>query len=224
VLEAARAHGTPRLVHTSTSEVYGTAQRVPIDESHPLQAQSPYAASKVAADKLAEAYALSFELPVVTLRPFNAYGPRQSTRAVIPTIITQLAAGQSEIHLGALDPTRDFTYVADTAAAFVAVGTAPADRVVGRVLNAGTGVEVSIGDLAAQVAAIMDRPLRLVRDAKRLRPDSSEVQRLLCDSAELRERTGWAPAVSLDEGLRQTIAWFTEPGNLARYPSVDYTI
>jgi NAD dependent epimerase/dehydratase len=224
VLEAARAHRTPRLVHTSTSEVYGTAQRVPIDESHPLQAQSPYAATKVAADKLAEAYALSFELPVVTLRPFNAYGPRQSTRAVIPTIITQLAAGQPEVHLGALDPTRDFTYVADTAAAFVAVGTAPADRVVGRVLNAGTGVEVSIGDLAAQVAAILDRPLRLIRDPDRLRPDSSEVQRLLSDSRELRERTGWAPAVSFDEGLRRTIAWFTEPANLARYPSVDYTI
>jgi len=224
VLEAVRAHGTPRLVHTSTSEVYGTAVRVPIDESHPLQAQSPYSASKIAADKLAEAYALSFSLPVVTLRPFNTFGPRQSTRAVIPTIITQLAGGAQDVHLGALDPSRDFTYVADIAAAFVAVGTAPLDQVVGEVLNAGSGHEISIGDLAELVARLMNRPIRVVREADRLRPEASEVRRLLSDSSELRRRTGWAPARSLEDGLRGTIAWFSVPENLARYPSAEYTI
>jgi NAD dependent epimerase/dehydratase len=224
VLEAIRAHETPRLVHTSTSEVYGTAVSVPIDEAHPLQAQSPYSASKIAADKLAEAYALSFGLPVVTLRPFNTYGPRQSTRAVIPTIITQLAAGADEVHLGALDPTRDFTFVADTAAAFVAVGTAPAEHVVGTVLNAGSGDEISIGDLAELVGRLMNRPIRPVREPERLRPEASEVRRLLSDSTELRRRTGWAPARTLEEGLRETIAWFSVPANLDRYPSAEYTI
>jgi UDP-glucose 4-epimerase len=204
--------------------VYGTAVRVPIDESHPLQAQSPYSASKIAADKLVEAYAMSFSLPVVTLRPFNTYGPRQSTRAVIPTIITQLAAGADEVHLGALDPTRDFTYVADTASAFVAVGTAPAEQVLGEVLNAGSGQEISIGDLAELVARLMNRPIRPMREDERLRPEGSEVRRLLSDSTELRRRTGWAPARTLEDGLRETIAWFSVPENLARYPSMEYTI
>src|SRR5205814_4932912 len=143
VLEAARALGTSRVVHTSTSEVYGTAQRIPIDEAHPLQAQSPYAASKIGADKIAESYHLSFGVPVATLRPFNTFGPRQSARAVVPTVVSQLAGGERTVRLGATSPTRDFMFVGDTAAAFLAVGQAPADRVVGRVLNAGTGVETS---------------------------------------------------------------------------------
>jgi len=157
VLEAARRLGTARVVCTSTSEVYGTALRVPIDETHPLQGQSPYSASKIAADKLAEAYHLSYDLPVVTLRPFNTFGPRQSARAVIPTIVSQVASGQRQIKVGALTPTRDFTYVRDTVAAFLAVGTAPLERVAGEVLNAGTGREISIGDLLTTIGQLMEQ-------------------------------------------------------------------
>jgi UDP-glucose 4-epimerase len=217
VLEAARAHETPRLVMTSTSEVYGTAIRVPIDETHPLQAQSPYAASKIAADKLAESYHLSFGLPVVTLRPFNTFGPRQSARAVIPTIMSQLAADQPSVRLGALTPTRDFTFVTDTAAAFLAVGGAPSDQVIGRVFNAGTGREIAIGDLAAVIAATMGRTLNLDEDRDRLRPQSSEVMRLVCDSSALRTRTGWGPRVSLEDGLAATSAWFSGSDDTTRY-------
>ncbi len=172
VLEAARTLGTGRVVVTSTSEVYGTARSVPISEEHPLQGQSPYAASKIGADKLAESYHLSFELPVVTLRPFNTFGPRQSARAVIPTIITQLAAGERRVNLGNLAPTRDFCYVRDTVAAFLAVGAAPAGDVVGRVLNAGTGIETSIGDLAETIARLMDRDIELNQEDQRFRPDA----------------------------------------------------
>lgn len=217
MLEAARAHGTPRLVITSTSEVYGTAIRVPIDETHPVQAQSPYAASKIAADKLAESYHLSFSLPVVTLRPFNTFGPRQSARAVIPTIISQLAADQPSVRLGALAPTRDFTFVTDVADAFVAVGAAPRDKVIGQVLNAGTGREIAIGDLAAVIASVMGRSLHVDEDRDRLRPTSSEVMRLVCDSKALRTRTGWVPRVSLEEGLAATVAWFGGRDHVARY-------
>lgn len=224
VLEAARLLGTSRVVHTSTSEVYGTARFVPIDESHPLQAQSPYAASKIGADKLAEAYHLSFDVPVTTLRPFNAFGPRQSARAVIPTIITQLAAGREEIELGAVEPMRDFTFVADTAEAFVAVATAPADRVVGRTLNAGTGRETSIGELAQTVAAIMERPIQIRSSASRLRPAASEVMRLVCDASELHSATGWQARHSLEDGLRLTVEWFSRPENLAAYRWQDYNL
>jgi NDP-hexose 4,6-dehydratase len=217
VLEAVRTLETPRMVHTSTSEVYGTAQRVPIGEDHPLQAQSPYAASKIAADKMVESYHLSFGLPVVTLRPFNTFGPRQSARAVIPTIITQLASGHETLRLGALSPTRDFTYVTDTANAFVVAGSAPADRVVGRVLNAGTGTEISIGDLARTIGELMERPVRLVAEENRVRPESSEVMRLVADSGLLNAQTGWEPLHTLNDGLRQTIRWFSEPRNLAGY-------
>ncbi len=224
VLEAARTLETPRVVHTSTSEVYGTARRVPIDEDHPLQGQSPYSASKIAADKFAESYHLSFQLPVVTLRPFNTFGPRQSARAVIPTIISQLAAGESEVHLGLLTPTRDFTFVRDTASAFVAVGTAPAEQVEGRVLNAGTGREIAIGDLARTIGAIMERPIHPVEDERRLRPDASEVMRLVSDPSALREATGWTAAHSLEDGLRETVAWFADPENLARYRWQDYNV
>jgi UDP-glucose 4-epimerase len=217
VLEAARDLGTRRVVHTSTSEVYGTAQRVPIDESHPLQAQSPYAASKIAADKLAESYHLSFGVPVVTLRPFNTYGPRQSARAVIPTVATQLAQGVRPLRLGLLTPTRDFNHVADTVAAFVAVGTAPAERVVGSVLNTGTGVETSIGDVVQMVGEILGVEPDVEREDERVRPDASEVMRLVSDASALRESTGWTPAVTLRDGLAGTVEWFADPANLVRY-------
>ena len=217
VLEAVRSHRTPRMVHTSTSEVYGTAVRVPIDEDHPLQAQSPYSATKVAADKLAESYHASFDVPVVTLRPFNTYGPRQSARAVIPTIISQLAAGREEVSLGALEPTRDLVYVADTAQAFIAAASAPLPDVRGRVLNAGTGEEISVGDLAELIARLMDRPLRIASASERLRPEASEVMRLVADASRLRELTGWSPTRTLEQGLAETIEWLAEPVNLARY-------
>ncbi|HEX6519517.1 MAG TPA: GDP-mannose 4,6-dehydratase [Streptosporangiaceae bacterium] len=224
ILEAVRACRTPRLVHTSTSETYGTARTVPISESHPLQAQSPYAASKIAADKLAESYHLSFGLPVVTLRPFNTYGPRQSTRAVIPQIITQLAGGARQIKLGALDPTRDFSYVTDTVQAFIDVGAAPASAVLGEVFNCGPGDDVAIGKLAEQIAALMGVQADIVEDAERLRPKESEVMRLVCDAIKLRDRTGWKPAVTRDEGLRRTIAWFSDPANLARFTASGYQV
>ncbi len=222
VLEAVRACRTPRLVHTSTSETYGTARTVPISESHPLQAQSPYAASKVAADKLVESYYLSFGVPAVTLRPFNTFGPRQSTRAVIPQIITQLAAGSRQIKLGALDPTRDFCYVTDTAQAFVDLGEAPASAVLGELFNCGPGDDIAIGKLAEDIVRFMGVEADIVEDAQRLRPKDSEVMRLVCDASRLRERTGWRPRFTRDEGLRETIAWFCKPENLARYKANEY--
>jgi NDP-hexose 4,6-dehydratase len=222
VLEAARACRTPRVVHTSTSETYGTARTVPISESHPLQAQSPYAASKVAGDKLAESYHLSFGLPVVTLRPFNTFGPRQSTRAVIPQIITQLASGSKQLMLGALDPTRDFSYVLDTAEAFMTLGEAPASAVIGELFNCGPGDDIAIGKLAEDIARLMEVDADIVEDPKRLRPKDSEVMRLVCDATKLRERTGWRPKYTRDEGLRETIEWFCEPSNLAKFKVNEY--
>ena len=222
VLEAARACHTPRVVHTSTSETYGTARTVPISESHPLQAQSPYAASKMAGDKLAESYHLSFGLPVVTLRPFNTFGPRQSTRAVIPQIITQLASGSKQLMLGALDPTRDFSYVLDTASAFITLGEAPASAVIGELFNCGPGDDIAIGKLAEDIAALMGVEADIVEDPKRLRPKDSEVMRLVCDATKLRERTGWEPRYTRDEGLRETIEWFRDPANLARFKANEY--
>jgi NAD dependent epimerase/dehydratase len=217
VLEAVREQGCDRLVHTSTSETYGTARTVPISESHPIQAQSPYAASKVGADKLVESYHASFEVPAVTLRPFNTFGPRQSARAVIPTVVSQIAAGADEIRLGALDPTRDFLFVHDTAAAFATVGTAPAERVIGETFNAGTGDEISIGRLAETICGLMGRPVPVRLENERLRPAASEVMRLVCDSTKLRAATGWAPAHHLHDGLKLTIEWFLDPANLAKY-------
>lgn len=224
VLEAARTLETPRVVHTSTSETYGTARTVPISETHPLQGQSPYSATKIAADKLAESYHLSFELPVVTLRPFNTYGPRQSARAVIPTVISQIASGAEEIALGSLDPTRDFNFVTDTVGAFIAVGTAPADQVVGEVLNAGSGKEVSVGDLVRMIADVMGSDVRVVEDRRRIRPSGSEVMRLLCDNTRLNGRTGWAPQVGLRAGLAQTAEWFSQPENLRMYKPQIYSV
>jgi NAD dependent epimerase/dehydratase len=222
VLEAVRACNTPRMVHTSTSETYGTARTVPIDESHPLQAQSPYAASKVGADKLVESYYLSFGVPAVTLRPFNTFGPRQSTRAVIPQIITQLASGSRVVKLGALDPTRDFCFVTDTAHAFVELGAAPASAVLGEVFNAGSGTDVAIGQVAADIVELMGVDADIVEDSQRLRPKDSEVMRLLCDPSKLRERTEWQPLVTRADGLRRTIEWYRDPANLARFTANEY--
>ncbi len=224
VLEAARTLGTPRLVHTSTSETYGTARTVPISEEHPLQTQSPYAASKLGADKLVESYHASFEIPAVTLRPFNTFGPRQSARAVIPTVVSQIAAGAERIQLGMLDPTRDFTFVKDTAAAFATLGEAPADGVVGELFNAGTGAEISIGDLAGEIARLMGREVEIVADPARLRPEKSEVMRLVCDSSKLQRHTEWRPQYDLAAGLKLTIDWFVDPANLARYKTDLYNV
>ncbi|MEV0966361.1 MULTISPECIES: SDR family NAD(P)-dependent oxidoreductase [unclassified Streptomyces] len=224
VLEAVRALGTPRLVHTSTSETYGTAQTVPITEDHPINTQSPYAASKAGGDRLADSYHASFGTPVVTLRPFNTFGPRQSMRAVIPTVIGQIAAGKHTITLGGLRPTRDFTYVTDTAAAFLAVGTAPAEAVVGRTLNAGTGGEISIGDLVGLIGKVMDTDLDIREDEQRIRPADSEVMRLVADATRLREATGWTPALDLEQGLARTVEFFRDPANLARYKTGIYNI
>ena len=224
VLEAARTLHTPRVVHTSTSEVYGTARSVPIDEDHPLQGQSPYAASKIGADKLAESYHLSFGLPVVTLRPFNTFGPRQSARAVIPTIMSQLAAGADEIHIGDVRPKRDFTFVEDTAQAFVAVGTAPLESLAGRTFNAGTGIETSIGDLLQLACEVAGRQVDVVIDTERLRPERSEVMRLIADPSRLTSATGWRPRWALKDGLAATWEWMADPLHGRLYKSDRYTL
>jgi dTDP-glucose 4,6-dehydratase len=207
MLLAARELGVERLVHTSTSEVYGTALRVPIDESHPLQGQSPYSASKIGADKLAESFFLSYNLPVVTLRPFNTFGPRQSARAVIPALISQ-ALTQNTVRLGNLDSRRDFTYVSDTVAGFLRVAQTPG--VEGQTMNLGTGVEIRIGDLVEKIFAMADHPIQVEIDPTRLRPEKSEVQRLISDNRLALEKIGWSPQVSLDEGLRRTFEWIKE--------------
>lgn len=219
VLMAARAHGVERLVHTSTSEVYGTARRVPMDETHPLQGQSPYSASKIGADKLAESFYCTYSLPVVTVRPFNTYGPRQSARAVIPTIISQ-ALSRDEIRLGSLDTKRDFTYVSDTVNGFLCAAKTPG--VEGEVFNLGTGSEVSVGELAERVLRILGKDLPIVQEDQRKRPEKSEVMRLLSDNTRAREHLGWQPLVGLDEGLGQVIDWirahpgFFSPGQYQR--------
>lgn len=216
VLEAALAAGTPRVVHTSTSEVYGTADFVPITEEHPTHAQSPYAGTKIAADAMVQSFWRSYGLPVVTLRPFNTFGPRQSARAVIPTIIGQLDRDDGPIRLGSLKPTRDFLFVKDTVAAFTAVGAAPASDVLGEVFNAGTGRETSIEDLVNTVATIMGRRPAVEADPDRVRPDISEVQQLVCDASKLRGRTGWLPSYDLEPALDATVRWFTSDANLGR--------
>lgn len=213
VLQSARDADVRMIVHTSTSEVYGTARQVPIDETHPLQAQSPYAASKIAADKLAEAFHLSFGLPVAIIRPFNTYGPRQSARAVVPTIVTQALNG-SEVYLGNLAPTRDFNYVADTVEGFVRV--AECDEAIGRVINIGSGRETSIGHLAKTILRLLPKDVHIVCDDERVRPDGSEVYRLLADNRVAREMLGWKPSVSLEEGLRLAIEWMRENSNAYR--------
>ena len=213
ILLACQYLGVKRLIHTSTSEVYGTARRVPIDESHPLQGQSPYSASKIGADKLAESFFCSYDLPVVTVRPFNTFGPRQTGRAVIPTIISQ-ALGACTIHLGNLSTRRDFTYVSDTVRGFMLA--AEAQGVEGQVFNLGNGQEIAIGEIARKIIQMVGRPVEIVVDPERLRPEPSEVMRLLSDNSLARERLGWQPEVSLDEGLEQTIAWIQDHPELYR--------
>jgi len=219
VLQACRAAGVAKVVHTSTSEVYGSAQRVPIDEAHPLVGQSPYSASKIGADMIAQSFAMSFKLPVVICRPFNTYGPRQSDRAVIPTIITQLLGGAKELKLGTLTTRRDFTYVSDTVEGFLAVAAAP--DAAGEVFNLGTGRDVAIGELAEKIGGIIGRNVPVVCDRRRVRPDASEVQRLCADNTRARQRAGWQPTIELDDGLRRTVEFFrTRP----QAPSKDYAI
>ena len=215
VLQASRDLGLDRVVVTSTSEVYGTARYVPIDENHPLQGQSPYSASKIGADKLAESFHLSFGLPVVTARPFTTYGPRQSARAVIPTIILQLMAGAHEVSLGSLHPTRDLNYVDDTVAGFIAL--AECDRAVGREVNIGSGREISIGNLASLLIQMTASDARVVQADERRRPEGSEVGRLCCESELIRSLTAWRPRVSLEDGLLRTVQWFGESSNRTGY-------
>lgn len=220
VLNAVRRHGTERMVHTSTSEVYGTARYVPMDEAHPLQGQSPYAASKIGADKLAESYWRSFGVPVVTVRPFNTYGPRQSTRAVIPTIITQ-ALTSERVTLGSLTPRRDFTFVTDTVAGFVKAATAAS--VEGATINLGTGRDVSIQEVADLIFSIVGRHIEVATDSDRVRPKDSEVDRLCSNPALAGQVLGWQPEVSLGAGLSQTIEWMRD--HLAEYQGVgQYTV
>lgn len=204
VLQAARDSGIERVVHTSTSEVYGTATYVPIDENHPLQGQSPYSATKIAADKMAEAFFLSFGLPVTTVRPFNTYGPRQSARAIIPTIITQCLAG-NVVRLGNLDPTRDLNFVNDTVEGFLHV--AVSQQSIGKVVNLGSGREISIGELAMLIACLMGRDISIECEGQRIRPKGSEVERLLADTSLARQLADWTPATALEDGLGVTIEW-----------------
>lgn len=222
ILQACRDLGVKRMAVTSTSEVYGTAQYVPIDEKHPLQGQSPYSATKIGADKIAESFYLSFGLPVTTVRPFNTYGPRQSARAVIPTIITQLLCGNGRVKLGSLQTTRDLNYVEDTCRGFLAL--ARCDEAVGKAVNVGSGREISIGDLAATIAKLMNRNIEIVTDNERIRPADSEVERLLCDNTLIQSLTNWSPSFTLEEGLQKTIAWFQNTADLSIYKPDIYNI
>lgn len=226
VVQAARDLGVARVVHTSTSEVYGTARFVPITEDHPLQGQSPYSASKIGADQIALSFFLSFGTPVAVLRPFNTYGPRQSARAVIPTVITQIAAGQRRIKLGALHPTRDFSYVEDTVQGFIAALRSPG--VVGTVTNVGSGFEVSIGDTARLIAEVMNAEIDIECDSQRLRPENSEVERLFSSIEKASRLMGWAPSHGgidgFRRGLAKTVEWMSQPTNLSRYKAGIYNI
>lgn len=220
ILQAAREIGIKKIIHTSTSEVYGTAQFVPISEIHPINPQSPYAATKAAADYLALSFYCSFGLPVAIVRPFNTYGPRQSARAVIPSIIIQILSGKKRIKLGSIHPSRDLTYIKDTVKGIIAV--AESDRSIGKIINIGMNLEISIKELAKLVAKIMDVEIEIEREKKRQRPEKSEVKRLLADSKRAKELLGWSPKYNLEEGLRDTIAWFEK--NLDIYKSEIYNV
>ena len=222
ICQAALENGVERVIHTSTSEVYGTAQYVPIDEKHPLQAQSPYSASKIGADAMAMSFYNAFELPLSIARPFNTYGPRQSARAVIPTIITQIASGEKQIKLGDVTPTRDFNYVADTCRGFLEI--AKSDKTVGEVVNIGSNYEISVGDTLNLIRELMGSDVEFVSDEQRLRPGKSEVFRLWCDNKKLIELTGFSPEYSLRQGMQQTISWMLKPENLAKYKAHIYNI
>ena len=219
VLESARLLGTERVLHTSTSEVYGTALTVPITEDHPLQGQSPYSATKIGADKLAESYYRSFDVPVVTVRPFNTFGPRQSTRAVIPTIISQCLT-QEVVRLGSLTPTRDLNYVANTVAGFIAAAEVP--DAIGRTINIGSGQEISVGELANMIVRLVGRDVRIECDEERIRPGKSEVGRLLAGNALAKQLLNWTPQVEFEEGIQRTIDWFEN--NVTRYRADVYSV
>ena len=226
VLQAAKELGVKRIIHTSTSEVYGTARFVPITEDHPIQGQSPYSASKIAADQLAYSFFSSFNLPVVTLRPFNTYGPRQSARAVIPTIITQIAAGETRIKLGAINPTRDFSYINDTVDGFIAA--LEAVNGLGEVFNLGSNFEISIFETAKLIADAMGSQIEIIHDNKRIRPNNSEVERLWADNSKAKEFLKWKPKFSGLEGfvngISETINWYIQPDNMGKYKSNVYNL
>ena len=222
VLQAAKLLKTKRILITSTSEVYGTAQFVPITEEHPFQGQSPYSATKIGADRLAESFFRSFDLPVTIVRPFNTFGPRQSARAVIPTIITQLQNGFEEIKLGDLSPTRDFTYVKDTANGFIEI--TQSDKTIGQEINIATQSEISIGDLAAEIIQQINPKIKIVCDEQRIRPEKSEVNRLFGSNKKLKQLTNWKQKYSLEKGLKETIEWFSKKENLAKYKAGIYNI
>ncbi len=222
ICQAAKDNGCEKVIHTSTSEVYGTALYVPIDEKHPLQPQSPYSASKIGADNMALSFYNAFDLPVVIARPFNTYGPRQSARAVIPTIISQIADGACEIMVGDLTPTRDFNFVKDTCKGFVAL--AKSDKVIGEVVNIGSNFEISIQDTFELIKNIMGSNVDFVLDPQRIRPEKSEVQRLWCDNQKLIDLTGFSPNYTIESGLRETIEWFSKKENLKHYKSKIYNV
>jgi len=222
IFQAALENGVERVIHTSTSEVYGTAQYVPINEKHPLQAQSPYSASKIGADAMAMSFFNTFDLPVIIARPFNTFGPRQSARAVIPNIIGQIASGAKEIRLGDITPTRDFNYVADTCRGFLAL--ARCDRAIGETLNIGSNYEISIGDTLNLIRKLMNSDVDFVLDEQRKRPDKSEVFRLCCDNKKISELASFKPEYTLRQGLQETIDWFRDPLNLVKYKSDIYNV
>jgi len=222
ICQAAKENGNIRVIHTSTSEVYGTAQYVPIDENHPMQPQSPYSATKIAADAMAMSFYNAFNLPVTIARPFNTYGPRQSARAVIPTIITQIANGETEIKLGDTTPTRDFNYVEDTCRGFIAL--AECDDAIGQTVNIGSNFEISIGDTLNLIKELMCSDVEFVVDNDRIRPSKSEVFRLWCDNSRIEELTGFKPKFDIKEGLQRTIEWITQPDNLKGYKSEIYNV
>ena len=215
ICQAAKENGVSRIIHTSTSEVYGTAQYVPIDEKHPLQPQSPYSATKIAADAMAMSFYNTFDLPVTIARPFNTYGPRQSARAVIPTIITQIANGMKEIKLGDVTPTRDFNYVGDTCRGFIAL--AESDQSIGETVNIGSNFEISVGDTLNIIKELMNSDVQFITDEQRIRPEKSEVFRLWCDNTKIEKLTGFKPQVDIRKGLQKTIDWFTTGDNLKNY-------
>jgi NAD dependent epimerase/dehydratase len=222
ICQAAKDFGVSRVIHTSTSEVYGTALYVPINEKHPLQPQSPYSASKIGADAIAQSFHSAFDLPLTIVRPFNTYGPRQSARAVIPTLIAQIASGRTEIAIGDTAPTRDFNYVEDTCRAFIMLSEC--NEAVGVTVNAGSNYEISIADTFELIRQIMGSEAQLVLDDARIRPARSEVFRLWCDNSEIRRLTGFEPRYSIEDGLRETIKWFTQPANLAKYKPGIYNV
>ena len=222
ICQAALENNCKRILHTSTSEVYGTALYVPIDEKHPLQPQSPYSASKIGADAMAMSFFNSFNLPLTTIRPFNTYGPRQSARAVIPTIISQIANGEKKIKLGDTSPTRDFNYVEDTCRGFIEI--AKCSKAIGEVVNIGSNFEISVGDTLDLIKEIMGSDVEFVKDEKRLRPEKSEVNRLWCDNSKIHSLTGFAPKYNIKQGLEKTIEWFINPINLSKYKTNLYNV